>query len=1003
MLMFRRLKATSLLSCALAAAALAALAIWAVPGSTASTPRRAAHITTTNRLVLTLALAHQSALSAYLTALYQPLNPDYHHFLSPAQFTARFGASRRQVDAVQSRLRALGYSDSTVSANHLYVTVAGLSRRAARSSTSVRASIAGSLGSLITGVITPSQMPTLTPENTGFQAAQPVTGTQSRTTAIRQGIDGGSTPCRAATQAGGYTSPQLAQAYDFNGLYARGLHGEGMSAAVLEFGGFHSGNVAAFARCYDNHSQISRVLVDGGAGSSAGASETEVALDIEVLLEMAPKLAKVYVYEAPNTGPGELGAYNAFVTQDRAPVLSVSWGECEEGASQSYEQLLATIDEEGAAQGQQIFLAAGDDGSKGCAAEALPTGGSLSAGSEASLPWITSVGGTDLSEASTQAGSTVHREAVWNDGLGAGGGGQSVAWTMPSWQQSYLSATGVKPAGMANDCNAPKGSYCRMEPDISLNADAEEGGADPSYFNVPKGPVPAQFSDQGDRGSPGYTIYCASADCSAGGTGFGRVGGTSAAAPLTAAAAILWDQEAQQAGVKIGFLNPSLYGVASNATDYARDFHDIVGGSNNDRFTELSCIARCPKLYSAGRGYDMATGLGSVDAANLGSDLVSTAGGITLTPSIEHMYGYTAGGPTTTAPVSVTAPSTLTASPAYSASSNASWLVVSSGSTGSLTWHVDPTGLVPGTYSGQITVTAADGSTAALAVTYTVTPPAKLALLTRTLHFTESQVKPTGSKHIETCGKPLWGDELEYKGTLPGLFGVSVPGDEAPSTRRLLRFANAGAPGSQLHFSVDQTGTAWVSNDLDPHSDPAGVKLTPSQPLVPSEGSLSRGRAAGIALASIANSNTIGGYPSLQQGTYHGTIVIRDLADPRVAVRVPMTLTLGSGAHTPRIGLSTRGYAITAAPGASRTVVLGLSDPGATCGYGYTTQTSVSWIGLSPKRHAGSVGPHGVHEVPFSLRVPAGLAPGVYHESITVASLNAAVSQVTVPLTLTVT
>lgn len=998
--MFRRPKAVPLLSCAAVAAVLASLAVWAVPGSTASTPRRVAGAPAAKQLVLTLALARQGALNRYLTAIYTPGSREYHHFLTPAQFTARFGASSRQVNAVRTRLSALGYSDSTVSANRLYVSVPDRAGRRAHAASS----IAGSLGGLISAVITPSEMPTLTPQNSGIKPTLETARGTAGSAAVRQGVDGGSTPCRAASAAGGYTSPQLAQAYDFNGLYARGLHGEGMSAAVLEFGGFHSGNVAAFSKCYGVHSQVSRVLVDGGAGSAAGSSETEVALDIEVLLEMAPGLAKVYVYEAPNTGPGELGAYNAFVTQDRAPVLSVSWGECEEGASQSYERLLATIDEEGAAQGQQIFVAAGDAGSKGCAAEALPTGGSLSADTEASLPWVTSVGGTDLSEASTAAGSAVHREDVWNDGLGAGGGGQSVAWTMPSWQQGYLSASGVKPAGMANACNAPTGTFCRMEPDISLNADAEEGGADPGYFNVPRGPKPAQFAGQHDLGSPGFAIYCASADCSAGGSGWGRVGGTSAATPLAAAATVLWDQEAQQAGVKIGFLNPALYGVASNATSYARDFHDIVGGTNNDGFTELSCIAHCPKLYHAGTGYDMATGLGSVDAGNLGTDLVASAGGITLTPSIEDMYGYTDGGPSTTAPVSVTAPAPLTASTADTVSSNASWLVVSpGGASGSLTWHVDPTGLAPGTYRGEITVTATNASTASLAVTYTVTLPAKLALLTHSLHFTEEQVKPSGAKHIRICGRPLWGDELEDKGLLPGQFGVSVPGDEAPNTRRSLRFTNTGPAGSQLHYSVDQTGVSWASNDMDPHSDPAGVQLTPGQPLVPSEGSLGRGQAAAIKLASIANSNTIGGYPTLQQGTYHGTIVVRDLADPRVAVRVPVTLTLGSGLHTPRIGLSTRGFAITAAPGASRTVVLGLSDPGATCGYGYTTQTSVSWLGLSPTRHAGSVGPHGVRAVPFSVRVPTGLAPGVYHESITVASLNAAVARVTVPVTLTVT
>jgi kumamolisin len=974
--MYRRLKATPVLCVSVLIGAIACLAIWAVPGSSASAPRRADAGAGTNRLILTLALEHQSALEHYLAALDRKGSPEYHHFLTPAQFTARFGASRQQVSEVLTRLRALGYTDSTVSSNRLYLSVKAAAGRRANATGNLRAS----LGGLIAGVITPAQMPTLTPEISSLRAGASTTRAAG-TAPVRAGVDGGSTPCPAAAGAGGYTAPQLASAYDFNGIYAQGFHGEGMSAAVLEFGGFHNGNVTGFFHCYGLQTQVSRVLVEGGAGASAGASETEVALDIEVLTEMAPKLARLYVYEAPNTGPGELGAYNAFVTQDRAPVLSVSWGDCEEGASQSYEQLLATIDEEGAAQGQQIFVASGDAGSKGCASEPLPTGASISADTEASLPWVTGVGGTDLSQGSTQVGATVHREDVWNDGLGAGGGGQSVTWTMPSWQQSYLAATGDKPAGTTNACGAPAGQYCRMVPDIAMNADGEEGGADPTYWNVPKGPKPVQFSGDHDRGSPGYTIYCTSSDCSPGGSGWGRVGGTSAATPLAAAAALLWDQEADSAGVKLGFLNPLLYGIASDATSYARDFHDITGGTDNDAFTDLSCIARCSKLYPAGPGYDMASGLGSVDVANLGTDLVASAGGITLTPASEQMYGYTNGGPTTTAPVSVTAPSSVSADTAFTASSNAGWLVVSptGSASGSLSWHVDPTGLSAGTYEGQITVTAADHSTATLSVAYTVTPPAKIRLLTRSLHFTEQQVKPMGAKTVKICGAPLWGDELEFRGTLPGLLNVSVPGDEAPSTRRALRLANAGATGSVLHYSIDQTGVSWVSNDLDPKSDPAGVRLKPEQPLVPSVGSLATGRAAAIRLVSLANGNTIGGYPSLQQGTYHGTIVIRDAADPADVVRVPLTLTLGSGAGTPRIGVSSHRLAITAAPGSSKRIVLGLSDPGASCSYGYTTQTSASWLGLSPKRHAG-----------------------VHHATITVTSLNAAVATVKVPVTLTV-
>ncbi len=307
--------------------------------------------------------------------------------------------------------------------------------------------------------------------------------------------------------------------------------------------------------------------------------------DITTLLEMVPKLSHLYVYEAPitggaavlRTGDAEIDLYNAFVTDDAAPVLSSSWGNCEEFQSQAYNDLFATVAEEAAAQGQQIFDAAGDSGAVDCRGSATPTGGSISVEQEAAVPWITGVGGTDLGVESTVAGSGVHDEDTWND-AGAGGGGQSSAWTMPSWQASYLAAAHDTPSGAANDCGAPSGQLCRMVPDISLDADPDAGGL------VDQGPLPPQFFGK-DIGSPGYDTYCATSNCSltsqllplpvpigikppGGAGGWYPIGGTSLATPLAASAAVLWDQLARHDGLSgVGFLNPSLYRVASDPSD----------------------------------------------------------------------------------------------------------------------------------------------------------------------------------------------------------------------------------------------------------------------------------------------------------------------------------------------------------------------------------------------------------------------------------------------------
>ena len=219
---------------------------------------------------------------------------------------------------------------------------------------------------------------------------------------------------------------------------------------------------------------------------------------------------------------------------------------------------------------------------------------------------------------------------------------------MPSWQAadpSVLHAAGA--SGSA--CGAATGQLCREVPDISADADPDFGQQSDTQL---------QFTD--DVGSLGYSMYCATPNCwllgdivtgllpisGLGGVvpssppplpeglaGWFPIGGTSLATPLLASAAVLWDQDADAHGMHgLGFLNPSLYSVASDPTAYGRDFFDVTTDSNDAQFDTSDCPTGCNTnhLYAAGVGYDMATGLGSVDVGTLGDDLVGQAAALTL-------------------------------------------------------------------------------------------------------------------------------------------------------------------------------------------------------------------------------------------------------------------------------------------------------------------------------------------------------------------------------------
>ncbi|MHB8437588.1 MAG: S53 family peptidase [Acidimicrobiales bacterium] len=976
--------------------------------------------TTQLSLVAPLVLPNAAALDQYVSSAYQSGSASFHRFLTPPQFGARFGAPVAEVDTVEQTLQSLGFKVGTPSANHLYVdfsgpaslveSVFGVSIDTFRTTTGFvfhantgNITVPGVIAGDVTGVIGIDN--TSAPRSNLFPAA--ARNPAATATLPSTGTSGGTTPCAQALTSGGYTPPSLAEAYDFNGLYAKGLLGQGMNMALVEFDDFHDSNVAGVESCYGDKTTVVHRLVDGGTGGAPHVAEVEDMADISTVLGMLPELAHLYVYVAPITGVGEIDLYNSFVNDDKAPVLSSSWGNCEELNSQSDNILFARIAEEAAAQGQQIFDAAGDSGAVDCRGYPVPTGGSISVEQESAVPWITGVGGTDLAVSSAVGN---HAEETWND-AGAGGGGQSTFWTMPSWQASLASVRNA-PGASGAGCGAPSGQLCRMVPDLSADADPD--------FGVVGRETSPQFTN--NIGSPGYAMYCNTADCNFAGLvtgvaapslpdqlgGWFAIGGTSLATPLVASEAVLWNELAKSEGLAgLGFLNPQLYAVAADATQYAHDFYDITTDSNSAQYDSSDCPTGCNPnhLYAAAPGYDMASGLGSPDAALLGQDLVARAAKLYLTPDNVQLYGYLSG-PSTT--------STVLASSAYSpskytAAADVPWLTVSSPLTSAtLQWHASPTKLATGNYVGHIVVSGPGGKQV-LTVHYSVTPRATISLSAKSLSFAEQASDSSGTTTTPTCGSTVWNDEFES----------SVSSDTtpvSPQSKQTLDIGNSGPAGSVLHWSAfpySET-SGWLSVDLTP---PGGKTATgPSQPLVPTTGAVASGSAPdALPLISAADGNTLGGYPDMNQGTYHGLVYIWDLADPGVHVIVPAVMVLGNGQGTPTMASSPSSISATVAHGGIGTGSLTLRDTSNTCGYAYSAQSSVGWLSLNADQYSGTVpasgsagstasGDTGDGNGTISYVVDATkLAPGTYTGKITVQSQNAEPNPLVITVTLTVT
>ncbi|GAC1389603.1 MAG: hypothetical protein NVSMB38_04320 [Ktedonobacteraceae bacterium] len=400
-------------------------------------------------------------------------------------------------------------------------------------------------------------------------------------------------PVPATTPAHYYTPSQLAATYNVQGLYSQGLHGEGQSVALFELDDYAQSDIAAYSACYGGATvPISRVQVAGGSGATPGNGALEVELDMELVLSAAPHLANLRVYEAPNTGAGVITEWGQIVS-DAVPVVSTSWGACEPLVTKASAQLENALFTVAAAQGQTVLAASGDHSTDDCNGQAK--GITESVDDPASQPYVTGVGGTSLSSTvSPHPSEQYWQQGVVNGHTIGGGGGISTFWTLPSWQQgpgvSSSFSSGVPCA--ANTGNT--GKNCREVPDVSLNADP----------NI------------------GYPTYCTltGANCSSSNP-WTIVGGTSAAAPMWAAMIALANQKSLQDGnFNLGFLNPLLYGVAQNATQYANDFNDITIG-NSSAFNDGK--------YPATPGYDMTTGLGSYHAQQLANDLEASAASMT--------------------------------------------------------------------------------------------------------------------------------------------------------------------------------------------------------------------------------------------------------------------------------------------------------------------------------------------------------------------------------------
>ena len=481
-------------------------------------------VTQVMRLDIVLPVRDQAGLDSFLADVYSSTVPNYRHFLTPAEFTEKFGPTQRSYDEVVRYAQSHG------------LTVVGGSRDGME--VQVKGPVSAVESAFHITLMT-YQHPT---ENRVFYGPdREPTADLSFALWHISGLDNYSIPhplyvkktdyakahgispdsvVKHATTGSGPSASFLGS--DMRAAYYGGtaLNGSGQNLGLFEFLGT---DIADLNTYYANAKQTNTVPItllstDGTSTSCVDSrsggrcDDTEQTLDMTQALGMAPGLASLVMY----IGSSDTAIISAMTTHSPLPTtIGCSWGwtPADPSTLDPYFQKMA-------AQGQNFFAASGDSSTWSKRNEAWPADDAN----------VVSVGGTDLTTSS--AGGAWKSETAWVD---SGGGISPDKIAIPSWQSQ---------AGVINSSN--KGSTVnRNGPDVSANAN--------------------------------FTFYvCADqTTCSA-----NLYGGTSFAAPMWAGYIALVNQQLVADGfARIGFINPFLYSFGLSSS-YSTDFHDITSGKS---------------------------------------------------------------------------------------------------------------------------------------------------------------------------------------------------------------------------------------------------------------------------------------------------------------------------------------------------------------------------------------------------------------------------------------
>jgi len=517
----------------------------------------------------------QSDLDRYMVELHDPASSNFHRWMTPLEFGARFGPAMGDLDVITGWLRSHGFTIDEVARGGAWINFSGSAESVERAfhtpihiylvngrtyhANAKDPAIPRGLFDIVAGIVTLHDFPRKMMNSGITPVALPSTSPQYTVGSVH------------------YLSPSdFSTIYNVNALYSAGFDGSGQSIAVVGRTHPSASNWTMFRSMMGLPANNPQVIVNGRDPGDLGAAEdSEADLDVEWSGAIARNATiKLVVSRSTYATDGVDLSAQYIVNNNLTPVMSTSFGACESAMGAAENAFYNNLWQQATAQGITSFVSSGDSGAAGCDPGTASTGTGLGVNGLASTPYDIAVGGTNFNEGSGSYWNATNGpgyasaisyipEIAWNEsgnmgggsGLWATGGGVSLVYAMPTWQV----APGVPANGQ------------RTVPDVSLNAASH---------------VAYLIESQG-------ALYA--------------INGTSATSPSFAGIMAL---VVQKTGQRQGNANTRLYqlGNAQYASGGAQVFRDITSGDNS-----------VPGVtgYTSAAGYDLATGLGSVDAAAL--------------------------------------------------------------------------------------------------------------------------------------------------------------------------------------------------------------------------------------------------------------------------------------------------------------------------------------------------------------------------------------------------